>query len=64
MPKLVVWESIASTVGGGGRGLFRSVGALNRFGDGIPGADSRVVDPMELFWRAIACGSFPVMTFP
>ena len=61
---MVAWASVGSPVGGGGRGLFRSVGVLDKLGDGIPKAKSRAGDPMELFGRAIACGAFSLMTLP
>ena len=61
---MVAWASIGCAIGGGGRGLFRSVGVLDKFGDDIPGANSRVGDPIELFGRAIACGAFSLMALP
>ena len=64
IPELFAWASTGSVAGGRGRGLFRSVGVLDKLGGGVPGASSRVGDPTELFGRAIACGAFSLMTLP
>lgn len=62
----VFWASasVASAVGGGGKGLFKSVSVLDKLGDETPDADPRVIDVTAKSSRATACGAFSVMNIP